>query len=366
MRNKIFIILGILVVAGLIWLKLSSNKRETAKEIRAEKAFIPFAAEAVVIRQSDFSNTVSYPGTVEVSGIVNIISETAGRVIKLNIQDGAAVQKGQVIAVLNNDMITSSHQIHQIDYKKAKEDYQRYLELHKKNNATGVELETARHALETAEKQLKISQTEVDRGVIRAPVSGVAASKSINVGDIVSPGSPIAVIVPLQEIEVRFHVPEKEISGIQKGQPVHFTVSAYPQHVFEGTVSAVIPTANQAKSFPVLIKVKNNQHGITLMGGMTANVKTADGGKFSILSIPRTAIQGDFKQPYVWMVGEAKKAIRRPIQTGREFEGRVEVLSGLEAGDTIVTKGQLNIKDGVVLEALKMVSDNQPETNVQN
>lgn len=361
MRKKLYLILGVLLLVGLILFKLFSNKENAEKEIQAEKESISFAVEAIVVKKSDFTNTVSYPGTVEVSGMVNVVSETDGRVVKLNIQNGSTVKKGQVIAILNNDMKTSSHQIHQIDYKKAKEDYQRYLELHKKNNATGVELETARHALETAEKQLRISQSELDRSVIHAPVGGIIAGKSVNAGDILSPGSPIAVIVPLNELEIRFNVPEKEIPRIHKGQQVNFTIDAYPQHIFVGIVSAIIPTANQAKSFPILIKVKNDQHGITLMGGMTANIKTEDAQAVSTLIIPRTAIRDN----YVWLVQEAGRTVRRTIKTGREFEDQVEILSGLAAGDTVVFKGQSNINEGLVLENLKIVdykSDTQNQT----
>lgn len=359
MRKKLYLIIGVLLLVGLILFKIFNNKEKAEKEIQVEKESIPFSVEAIIIKKSSFTNTLSYPGTVEVSGMVNIVSETEGRVVKLNIQNGSTVQKGQVIAILNNDMKTSSHQIHQIDYKKAKEDYQRYLELHKKNNATGIELETALHALETADKQLRISQSELSRNVIYAPIGGVVSNKSINVGDILSPSSPIAIIVPLNEIEVRFHVPEKEISQIQVGQHIDFTVDAYPQHIFEGTISSIIPIANQARSFPILVKVKNNQNGITLMGGMTTNIKTIDNQKVSTIAIPRTAI----RENYVWLVKDGKKAVQCPLKTGREFEDKIEVISGLKIGDTIITKGQSNISEGIVLETLNIVNDKQ---NTQN
>ena len=352
-------VLGALLLVGLILFKLFSNKEKAEKEIQAEKEPISFAVEVIVAHKSDFMDTLSYVGAVDASGIVNVISATEGRVIKMNIQNGSMVRKGQVIAVLNNEMKNSSNQISKIDYKKAQEDYQRYLELYKKNNATGVELETARHALETAEKQLKISQTELDQSIIIAPISGIIANKSANSGDILSQGSPIAVIVPLDDLEIRFNVPEKEISQIHKNQEVKFTVDAYPQHVFLGTVSAIIPIANEAKSYPVLIKVKNDQHGVSLMGGMTANIKVEDDLKISALVIPRTAIRDN----YVWVLKDGNKATRRTIKTGREFEDLIEIPSGLEIGDTVVSKGQSNINEGLILENLKIVGYN---ANVQN
>ncbi|SHK25825.1 MULTISPECIES: efflux RND transporter periplasmic adaptor subunit [Bacteroidota] len=354
MRNKIFLIVGVLLVVGLVWFKLSSNQKKVDKEIRAEQEAVPFAIEAIAVTEEQFDDSFSYPGQLETTGMVNLVAETDGKVVKLNIQNGSKVSKGQVIAVLENPMKQPSHQIHQIEYEKAKVDYQRYAELHKQNNATGVELETARHALNMAEKQLKISQSELSRTTVIAPISGVIATKSASVGDYLSPGSPVAVIIPLNQLEVRFQVPEKEISKIKQGKPVRFTVDAYPTHHFEGVVSAIIPNANQAKTFPVLAKVNNNQHGITLMGGMTVNVDMDASEKISTLVIPRTAVRGDFNAPYVWLVGEGKKAVRRPFQKGRELEDYIEVISGLKPGDIVVTKGQSNITEGIDLTSVKI------------
>lgn len=351
------------MVIGLIWFKLSSNQKKANEEIQAEKEMIPFAVEAVSVKEMQFSGATSYSGVVEIPGTVNLVSETDGRVIKLNIQDGMPVQKGQVIAVLDNQSKTPALHIHQIDYDKAKADYQRYSELYKQKNATKVELETARQVMETAEKQLILSRTEFRKGTIVSPVSGVVSNKAISVGDYLSTGSPVAVIVPLSELNIRCNIPEREISNITKGQKVNFTVDAYPGHQFEGTASAIIPTANQAKAFPVLIKVKNNQHGITLMGGMSVSVIMHADKKNTALVIPRTAVRGDFKTPYVWFVQDGKQAVRRSIQIGRELEDQVEVVSGLKAGDTIASKGQANITEGLILELLKMEDS---KTSIKN
>lgn len=363
MRNKIFIGIGVLLVLGLIWFKLSSNQRKANEEIQAEKEMVPFAVEAISVKEKQFSGAVSYPGVVEIPGTVNLASETDGRVVRLTIQNGSPVQKGQVIAVLDNQSKTPALHIHQIDYDKAKADYQRYSELYKQKNATKVELETARQVMETAEKQLILSRTELRKGTIVSPVSGVVSNKAISVGDYLSIGSPVAVIVPLSDLDVRCNIPEREISNIKKGQKVSFTVDAYPDHQFEGIASVIIPTANQAKAFPVLIKVKNNQHDLTLMGGMTVNVVMHADEKNTALVIPRTAVRGDFKAPYVWIVGEGKQAVRRSIQLGRELEDQVEVVSGLKAGDTIVSKGQANITEGLILELLKMEDS---KTSIKN
>lgn len=357
MRNKLFLIIGILLAIGLIWFKLSLNQQKVDKEIREEKDVVAFAVEAIVLKPADFSGSTSYPGLVETTGTVNVVSETDGRVVTLNIQNGSTVHKGQVIAILENPMKAPTHQIHLIDYNKAKTDFERYSELYKQNNATSVELETARHAMETAEKQLRISQSELSRAVVKAPISGVVTNKFTNTGDYLSPGSPVAVIVSLNQLEVRFHVPEKEIANIKPTQHVRFTVDAYPGEYFEGTVSAIIPSANQAKSFPVLIKVSNNQHGITLMGGMTVNIEVEAPQNTSILVLPRTAVRGDLGSPYVWLVDENKKAVQRSFQMGREIEDMVEVSSGLDAGDIVITKGQSNITEGISLESVKIVDN---------
>lgn len=354
MRNKIFIVVGVVIALGLIWFKLSSNQEKANKEIQAERETIPFAAEAVIVKEIQYSSEASYPGMFEVSGNVNVASETEGRVVQANIKNGSSVRKGQVLAIVDNQNKTSAHQINQINFSKAKVDYQRYSELYKQKNATGIELENARHSMQTAEKQMKLSQSELRKNTVVSPISGVVIKKSTNVGDYLSVGSPVALIVPLSQLEVRFNVPEREIPNVKRGQLVTFTVDAYPSRKFEGQILSIIPTANQAKAFPVLIKVNNNQNGITLMGGMSVNVEVKSNNSNNVLVVPRTAVRGDFKAPFVWVVGNDKKATRRSIQIGRELENNVEIVSGIKLGDVVVTKGQSNITEGIVLTSLKV------------
>lgn len=359
MKNKIFLILGIALAVGLIWYKLSINTKNAKKEIEAEKAAIPFAVEAAAVRLASFSDTISYPGVAEATGTVNMLSETDGRVLRVHIANGSSVKKGELIAVIDNAMKVPGLQIHQIEYNKAKTDYNRYAELYKQNNATGVELENARHAVEAAEKQLKLAQTEIGKGNIYAPTSGVVANKSINPGDFLSIGSPVAVIVPLTKVELRVQVPENEINKIHVGQSVHFTTDAYGDRKFTGTITAIIPTANQAKRFPVLVSVSNSQHGVTLMGGMTVNVLVQDPKTDSAIIIPRVAVKGDMSAPFVWRVDKDKKATKQSIKLGKDRNGEAEVLSGLRVGDIVVSKGQANITEGMTLGSLKIVESKQ-------
>ncbi|PSL29000.1 efflux RND transporter periplasmic adaptor subunit [Chitinophaga ginsengisoli] len=358
MRNKFFLLLGVLVAIGLIALKLFLNKEASDKEIKAEKALIPFAVEATTVRTVDASASDNYPGTIEPSRTVNVLTQTNGKVTNVNVAKGSGVQEGQIIATMRNDLKTQSHQINRINYDKAKLDYERIQSLYKENNATGVELEGAQHALKTAEKQLGISQTDVGYETVRAPITGIVTEKFVNVGDILSDGGQVATIVSLQHIELRVYVPESEISKVQVGQQVGFTVDAYTGYQFRGSITAIVPQATQAKAFPIVVRAANKQHGIMLMAGMTANVNFKNQETTSPLAIPRTAIRGDINSPYVWSIDKDKRAVRRPFQMGRQMEEYVEVISGLNPGEVVITKGQSNIAEGLKLESLKLSGGN--------
>ena len=357
MKNKVLLIIGIAIAIGLIWYKLSDNTKKAKKEIEAEKAAVPFAVEATTIGLGDFSDSTSFPGIAEATGTVNMLSETDGRVLNLTIENGSKVNKGDLIAVLDNSLKVPGLQIHQIEYNKAKTDYNRYAELFKQNNATGVELENARHAMEAAEKQVKLSQTEIGKGKIYAATSGVVTSKAVNVGDYLSIGSPVAVIVPVSKIELRIQVPENEIQKIKVGRSIAFTTDAYGDRKFSGKVTSIIPTANQAKRFPVLIQVDNDQPDVTIMGGMTVNFTVQDPKAAPGLVVPRNAVKGDIQTPFVWLINKDKKTIRQTIKLGRENRDQIEVLSGLNSGDVVVVKGQSNIKEGMSLDTWKMVAN---------
>ena len=359
MRNKIFLFLGILLAIALIALKLFLNKKASDKEIKAEQAFIPFMVEATTVQVMNSPTLNNYPGTIEPSKTITVLTQTDGRVTGVHVAKGSPVQAGQLIATLRNELKTQTHQINQLNYEKARIDYERIQSLNKENNATGVELENARHTLSTAEKQLGISKTDLGYTTVHAPISGIVTEKFVNAGDVLASNAQVATIIALQNIELRVYVPESEIARVQVGQQVGFTVDSYTGYSFTGKIMAIIPQATQAKVFPVVIKAVNNQHGLLLMAGMSANVSFTTSATTIPLVIPRIAIRGDYSAPYVWLVGKNKKAIRRSFRMGRELEDQVEVIAGLNAGDVIVTKGQSNITEGLTLASLKMAAGNE-------
>lgn len=353
MRKKILFTIVVLGVIALITLKLLFNTQAANNEIKAEQAPVPFTVEAIPAQVRTFNESFTYPGALQASEIVKVLTESDGRVVKLNVAKGDMVKTGQSVAVLDNKLKLKNYQLNQINFEKAKVDLDRLKALYQENNATKVELETAIHAYKNAEKQLQIAKDELNYLSIKAPINGIIVEKLANVGDVVAVNAPITTIAMLQQMEILVHVPEKDITSIKKGSKVDFSVDAYPGRIFQGTITAIIPVGNEGRIFPVYVKASNNQNGLQLMAGMAASVNFNMAKKKTALAIPRSAIRGDLSAPYVWIINDQLKVIKRFFKPGNVLGEYIEVLSGITADEKVITKGHSNVTEGMKLPSYK-------------
>lgn len=347
-RWSLWMLLGTGIVAVIAW-RLSANKKSAAAEIEKETAAISFSVSASYVRDTTFTNQSSFQGTVEAAGIVTLFSETDGKLLRFPVQRGQRVQQGQMLGSVDRSIKISSSRINEVNYEKARSEYNRLSELLAENNASRVEVENARVQMETYAAQLAISKKQVAQTVITAPVTGVVVEKKANEGDYVQPGGELAVIAELKTVIARIYVPELSIVNVKKGGAVSLTVDAFPGQRFFGVVKAILPVANEVKAFPVDVLVQNPS--LQLMAGMSVSAVFPATRSQTALIIPRTALTGDLTRPAVFVIDANKTPRRVKIETGQDFGTAIEVKKGLAKGDVVITSGQANIEPGKILKS---------------
>lgn len=213
---------------------------------------------------------------------------------------------------------------------------------------TETDLEMARNQVELAEAAVDMARIQLHETTIRAPFDGVVAELYVSEGSMSAPQAPAALFVS-KPVEVVVNVEESRIGQVKVGQNAALQVAAYPGQDFPAIVTNVAPTADKAShTFAVQVTPLDEEN--LLRSGMYADVSLLIEEKQETLLVPRAALADVVGQTTIYVVNGDNIVEQRAVTTGLEEDDRVEVLSGLTAGEQVVIAGQSGLRDGTVVE----------------
>jgi len=308
-----------------------------------------------------------------------VSSKVTGKVIEVNVEEGMAVRKGQVLARLDDSTLQAALGLYRAQLEAAKRQIpesevrleqarvqlQRQERLRKEGLNTPNDIDNAKaevdslvariasaqETVKVAESQIAMQQTAIDDTVIRAPFSGIALSKDAQPGEMVSPVSAgggftrtgISTIVDMSSLEIEVDVNESYINRVSAGQPVTAVLDAYPGFEIPASVIAVVPTADRQKA-TVLVRIGFKKLdprilpdmgvGVTFLRETDASAASQSAAQ-SVTLVPQGAVKTDSGTTFVFLVN-GQTVERRAVKIGGTDGDRVEVLAGLKGGDRIV------------------------------
>jgi len=212
-------------------------------------------------------------------------------------------------------------------------------------------VDNIRQDYQNASNQLDQARKSLSDFYIKAPISGIIASKTIEQGIFVSSGTEIASIVDLSKAKVKVNLTETEVYQIGVGQRVKITSEIFPGKYFLGKVNFISPQADQARSYLAEIQIENSGTE-ALRSGTFVYADFSKKTTQNILVIPRDALTSSMRDAAVYVVQNGVARLRN-IQVGGERGGFVQVVSGLSEGERVVISGQINLKDGTKISISK-------------
>ncbi|HXH39913.1 MAG TPA: efflux RND transporter periplasmic adaptor subunit [Thermoanaerobaculia bacterium] len=288
-----------------------------------------------------------------------ITPKISGKVVRLNFDVGDKVRAGQVLAVLESTNLQAQLDETNAALQQADREWKRQAALWK----DGV---TTRSQLDGAEAQLKGARARVDQirinmqdMVVRAPFDGTIATKNTEVGEVISsvmmtqvggtlPAGAICTLVDLKTLEVVADVNESSIGQVREGQAAEVSVDAFPNQKWKGVLRQIIPTADRAKA-TVQVKVKIVDPGDRLLPEMSSSVSFLQSERTDAemheppkIWLPASAVAGN----NIAVVGADKRVTLRHVTTGAVREKRIEITSGVNSGDRVVTTGVDTLESG--------------------
>jgi RND family efflux transporter MFP subunit len=308
----------------------------------------PVAVKISTMQPNTFKRFIDLQGKVEADDIVNVSSEIGGRIINLNVKEGQAVRKGQLIAV--TDMSTLENQIAEINnnLEMAKTVFERQERLWKQNIGSEIQYLQAKTNKEGIEKSLETLKSQIKKKNVYAPISGIVDKEFLKQGETASPGMPMVQILNTSKIKVVADAQEQFLKSISKGDMVEVTFPALGQTVNKkiSMIGRTIDPANRTFKFEIETNSMNGQ----LKPNLLAEVKINDYTKENVIVIPLDAIQEEVSgKKFVYLMVEKEgenRAQKSYIELGESTVGETIISSGLKAGDNLIVAGGKNLSNG--------------------
>jgi membrane fusion protein (multidrug efflux system) len=309
----------------------------------------PAPVEVAQVEAARLEDDTQAVGTLRARQGVILRPEFSGRIRALQFTDGQRVRKGQLLVQLDDTLQQAQLKQAEASAAIARTNLQRSRELASQNFVSQSAVDQNGAALEVAQAQVALAQAQVARMKILAPFDGIAGIRSVNVGDYVKDGADLVSIEDLSALWVDFRLPERFLSRLKTGQAVDLTLDAMPGKRYPARIDA-IDAQLDANGRSILVRGRLVNSDGTLRGGMFARVRAVFDVRESALVIPEEALVPLGERQVVFKVidGESggKVAQRSPVRIGMRVPGKVEVVEGLQPGDTVVVAGQTRLMRG--------------------
>ena len=343
------LILVALVLAGIFG-GIFGWKQHTSQQMAAAQAagLPPPVIAAASVRHETWQPFIQVVGSLVAVAGIEVTSEVSGQVSAIHVSSGEPVGQGDLLVELDDRTDQAQLKGLLAERALARLKYERLATLVKDKSVSKSDYDEARALLDAADAAVSAQQALVEKKRIRAPFDGRLGIRRIDVGEFLTPGAAIVPLEKLDPIFADFTLPERELARINVDQTIEIKVQAYPEARFAGKIRAIDPGVNiGSRSFRVRAELQNPEQ--RLRPGMFADVRVLLPQQEDVVTVPDTAISYAPYGDSVFVIEDRDGqsiVTRRQIETGPTRNGRVSVLSGLEAGEKVVSAGHNKLRNG--------------------
>lgn len=355
---------GLLATASLgLWLVACGGSEPQ------EIAVAPRAVETVVLERTDVVDEVVAVGDLRGIEESRVFAEVAEAVRAVPVVSGQRVKRGELLVLLSSDLQAQSRTQSEsgleaavVDRDAAKDRLDRLRVLVAAGTAARADLEAAEAGYTAAQAQvrrlsaaLQTSRLQVGRTRITAPIDGVVTGLQVQKGDLVGPGQPLMTLVRTDQLEAVLQVAERDFLRVGPDMPVRVTPLARPDISVVGKVTTYGAVVDRATRTGLVEVTLDNADGM-LVAGSAIRATIEVGRREGVLLAPARSVMLDpsgERDKGVAYVVENDTAVERPVELGERYDDRVEIISGMRAGEHIATVGAHLLRDGVPVRAVE-------------
>jgi membrane fusion protein (multidrug efflux system) len=335
---------------------ISTQIRELEKKLAAtdtSKAKTKLV-EVIQVQPKPYKHYIEIQGRVDADQNVTITPDMAGTIRAVYVREGDHVEPGQVLAEINDRVMQESVEEVKNSLSLAQELYEKQENLWKQNIGSEVQYLQAKNQKESLEKKLNTLNQQLEQYKIKSPINGVVDEVMIKLGQGVAPGVPSFRVVNTTKLKVKADVAEKFASSVKVGSTVMIFFPDLNREI-PATVSYRSDVINQLnRTFTVIVDIDGSPD---YSPNMIATVKITDYQNPNAMIVPENTVQDSEDGSYLFVAennGKQDVATKRMVKKGSAYNGQVEILEGLKAGDRVITTGFDDLSNGVLLNISNM------------
>lgn len=354
-RQRVVVVVGLLIVVAVL---VGVKAGQIVTMVRAGEAFVPppQAVTSARVQSTEWEAARAAVGTLVAVQGVTLGAEVPGRVREITFQPGAVVKRGEVILRLDTSVEEAQLAAAVADAELATVTLKRSRRLRQGEANAQADLDAAEARAKQADAAVANLRATIAKKTVRAPFDGRISIRQVNLGQILAPGTAIASLQEVSPIHADFWLPQQALRDVTPGDRVRLRTDVFPDAVWEGDVTTVNPEVDPATRNVRVRATFVNGDG-RLRPGMYANVEVLAAEKRPVLTIPATAVMYAPYGDSVFSIEQQKDPAGKPVAVVRQKFVRVgerrgdlvAVVSGLKAGETVVSSGVFKLRNGAAV-----------------
>lgn len=371
-RFRIISLIALLAIAagGVIWVSAQTASDSTESEATEESSAEAAEAAETETKDAESDEDEELPVPVEVSEVttgsiasyisatanlvaedqVKVLSEAEGRVERLEVEEGDVVKKGQILAVLVQDEARIAKSKVELRAANANAALERARESFEQGLISSEAFDKLKMDHEVANQEVAEAEWRLAKTVIRAPFAARVTERFVTLGQHLRPGDELFTVADYDPLVARIYLPERDVVSLEVGREVRITPAAATELSFTGRIRQIAPVVDTATG-TVKVTVEAVQPPAGVRPGAFVAIDIVRERHATALLLPRESVIRELRTAHVF-VTEDDKAVKRAVELGIEEGEVVEVLTGLEAGDSVVIAGQGGLDDGQRIKVL--------------
>jgi membrane fusion protein (multidrug efflux system) len=348
MRTRLLVVilfLGLLF-GGMFAIKSCQSQQMAAMQAKPQP---PTTVAVATATENEWQPYLEAIGTLVATQGVFVSAEIAGKVREIRFESGEPVEAGTLLLQLDDSIEQAEVEGLVAEAGLDKLEFERAAQLLSDKLGSQADYDRTRANLQKTRADLAARRAQLQKKAIHAPFPGILGIRQVDVGAYLEPGDDIVSLQQLDPIYADFSLPERYQSSIRTGQQVRIRVKAWPDRDFEGMISAIEPRID-SNTRSVRIRATLANPELLLHPGMFAEVRLLLPARGKVVTVPQTAIMYNPYGDAVFVVqpGESGPVVEyRQVQTGVVRDGHIEIETGLQAGERVVSAGQLKLRNGM-------------------
>ncbi|MDX1998342.1 MAG: efflux RND transporter periplasmic adaptor subunit [Thermoanaerobaculia bacterium] len=339
------------LLAGGFYLAQNARTADASEtETKKEETKVPIPVDTVAVVAGPVSSYLAATANLVPENEVKVLAEWEGRISRILVEEGQAVQKGQVIAELVRGDSEINLEKSRVRLANAEAGYERTARLHREGLVSPQDLDRASMEKQLSGQELKEAEWRLAKTSIRAPFGGRVTARAIQPGQDIRVGQEIVTVASFEPLVARIYLPERDVLPLRVGQSAKIVSKADESIAFDGVIDQIAPIVDVATG-TVKVTVKAGPRPEAVRPGAFVEVRIVQETRAAALLVPREAVVRELQRTFVFVAKDGV-AQKRPVVLGLEEGARVEATSGLTAGELVITAGQGGLKDGAPIKLL--------------